>query len=65
MWAILRILVNGDQASLLFFGGLAVLALGGTTLIDARRTREAAPGWGVFLLLYLLGLRLALDASPQ
>ena len=24
-------------------------ALAGTLLIDARRTRESAPGWGVFL----------------
>ena len=28
---------------------LAVLALVGTLLIDRRRTRENAPGWGVFL----------------
>lgn len=49
LWALLHILVNGDQAALLFFGAFAVLALGGTVLIDARRTRENAPGWGVFL----------------
>jgi uncharacterized membrane protein len=49
LWAILHLLANGDQASLLFFGAFAVLALIGTFLIDARRTRENAPGWGVFL----------------
>lgn len=49
LWAVLHVLANGDQAALLFFGTFAVLALGGTTLIDARRTRENAPGWGVFL----------------
>jgi uncharacterized membrane protein len=49
LWAILHLLVNGDQAALLFFGSFAVLALGGTFLIDARRLRENAPGWGVFL----------------
>lgn len=49
LWAVLHILANGDQASLLFFGAFAVLALVGTSLIDARRTRAAAPGWGVFL----------------
>jgi uncharacterized membrane protein len=49
LWALLHLLANGDMASILFFGALAVLALGGTTLIDARRTRENAPGWGVFL----------------
>jgi uncharacterized membrane protein len=49
LWALLHILANGDQAALLLFGTFAVLALGGTVLIDARRTRENAPGWGVFL----------------
>jgi uncharacterized membrane protein len=49
LWAILHLLANGDEASVLFFGALAVLALAGTWLIDARRTRENAPGWGVFL----------------
>jgi uncharacterized membrane protein len=49
LWAVLHVLANGDQASTVFFGALAVLALAGTILIDARRTRENAPGWGVFL----------------
>lgn len=49
LWAVLHLLANGDQASVLFFGSIAVLALLGTVLIDARRTRENAPGWGVFL----------------
>ena len=49
LWALLHLLANGDQASVIFFGSLAVLALAGTFLIDARRTRENAPGWGVFL----------------
>jgi uncharacterized membrane protein len=49
LWAVLHVLANGDQASAIFFGALAVLALAGTVLIDARRTRENAPGWGVFL----------------
>lgn len=49
LWATLHLLVNGDEASLIFFGTFLVLAVGGTFLIDARRTRENAPGWGVFL----------------
>lgn len=49
LWAVLHLLANGDEASVLFFGALSVLALAGTFLIDARRTRENAPGWGVFL----------------
>ena len=35
--------------SLVFFGTFAVLSLAGGMLIDARRTRENAPGWGVFM----------------
>lgn len=49
LWAIVHVLANGDLASLLFFGAFAVLALAGTVLIDARRTLERPPGWGVFL----------------
>ncbi|MGD9507309.1 MAG: NnrU family protein [Geminicoccaceae bacterium] len=49
IWALLHLCANGDQASLIFFGTLAVLAVGGTVLIDQRRMRENAPGWGVFL----------------
>ncbi|MFO1047678.1 MAG: NnrU family protein [Geminicoccaceae bacterium] len=49
IWALLHLAVNGDLASLLFFGALATLALAGTILIDQRRTRQNAPGWGVFL----------------
>ncbi len=40
---------NGDVASLVFFGTFAVLGLAGGRLIDARKTRENQPGWGVFL----------------
>ena len=49
LWAALHFLANGDEASLVFFGTFLVLALAGTFLLDARRTRENAPGWGVFL----------------
>lgn len=49
IWALLHLAVNGDLASLLFFGALATLAFAGTVLIDQRRTRQSAPGWGVFL----------------
>ena len=49
LWALAHLIVNGDQASVIFFGSFAVLALLGTVLIDARRTRKAPPGWGVFL----------------
>ena len=49
LWAIAHILAKGDLASLLFFGAFATLALAGTVLIDARKTRRNPPGWGVFL----------------
>jgi uncharacterized membrane protein len=49
LWAVLHLLANGDVAALIFFGSLAMLALAGTHLIDIRRTRQNAPGWGVFL----------------
>ncbi len=42
LWALAHIPPNGDAAALLLFGGLAVLALGGTAAIDAKR-RAADP----------------------
>lgn len=49
LWAVAHLLANGDLADAILFGTFAVLALAGTVLIDAKRTRQAAPGWGVFL----------------
>jgi uncharacterized membrane protein len=49
LWALAHILVNGDQASVIFFGTFAVLALGGAALIDLKRAQRGGPGWGVFL----------------
>ncbi len=49
LWAALHTLANGDLASLVFFGGFAALAIAGTFLIDAKRTRAGTQGWGVFL----------------
>lgn len=49
LWGIVHVLANGDLASLVFFGAFAVLALAGTVLIDARRTEQRPPGWGVLL----------------
>lgn len=37
LWALAHIPPNGDAASLILFGGMAVLALGGTVAIDAKR----------------------------
>jgi uncharacterized membrane protein len=39
IWSVLHILANGDSAGLVFFGAFAVLALGGTRAIDAKKRR--------------------------
>lgn len=49
LWAIGHIVAKGDVASLVFFGTFAVLGLVGGVMIDARKTRQSQPGWGVFL----------------
>ena len=48
IWAILHVLVNGDLASLLFFGGLALLAAAGPMLIDRKRSRAMGERWERF-----------------
>lgn len=42
LWALMHAIVRGDAASLVFFGGLLALALGGTVLLDARKTALGA-----------------------
>ncbi|MCB1992750.1 MAG: NnrU family protein [Geminicoccaceae bacterium] len=49
LWAASHLLANPDTASVVFFGAFVVLALGGAVSLDQRRSRENAPGWGVFL----------------
>lgn len=46
LWGVSHIAANGDVASLLMFGGLVVLALGGMAHIDYRRRETAGAGWG-------------------
>lgn len=46
IWAIGHIAANGDVASLFFFGGMAVLALGGMAHIDHRRRLALGAAWG-------------------
>jgi uncharacterized membrane protein len=40
LWALVHLVVNGDLASLILFGSLLVIALGGTVSIDAKRRRK-------------------------
>ena len=42
LWALVHLIVNGDLASVILFGSLLVLALGGTASIDAKR-RQTFP----------------------
>lgn len=48
LWALAHLPPNGDLASLLFFGTLAVLALGGSVLIDRKNTRRRGVTWERF-----------------
>ncbi|SMF78873.1 Uncharacterized membrane protein [Tistlia consotensis] len=46
LWAVGHLAANGDLASLVFFGGFLVLALGGMQHIDHRRERALGSDWG-------------------
>lgn len=48
LWALVHLIVNGDLASLILFGSLVVLALGGTLSIDAKRRRNFGEQWTQF-----------------
>ena len=49
LWAGVHVVNNGDVASLLFFGSLAVVAGAGTVSIDAKRRRTlGGPAWDAF-----------------
>jgi uncharacterized membrane protein len=48
MWACAHLLANGDLASMIFFGSLLLLALGGTASIDAKRRRSFGDAWNRF-----------------
>jgi uncharacterized membrane protein len=48
LWALVHLIVNGDLASLILFGSLLLLALGGTASIDAKRRRNFGDKWNRF-----------------
>lgn len=50
LWALSHLAANGDRASLIFFGGLASLALLGMPLMDHRRVETLGAAWGPFAL---------------
>jgi uncharacterized membrane protein len=43
LWSIVHLAANGDLASLLFFGSMAVVSLAGPASIDAKRRRSLGP----------------------
>jgi uncharacterized membrane protein len=45
LWAISHLIANGDLSSVLFFGSLAALALGGTVLIDHKKQLALGSNW--------------------
>jgi len=48
IWAAGHLLVNGDRASLVLFGAMLVLAVFGTSSIDAKRKRVLGETWTSF-----------------
>lgn len=50
LWALVHLVINGDLASLILFGSLLVLAVGGTASIDAKRRRNYGDAWDKFAL---------------
>jgi len=51
LWAVLHVLVRGDAASLVFFGGFLLLAVSGPVLIDVRKKRAIGVDWERFALV--------------
>jgi uncharacterized membrane protein len=51
LWAVVHLIANGDVASFIFFGALAVTALAGPVSIDAKRRRALGPAWQSFAAL--------------
>jgi len=45
LWALAHLVPNGDLAAVCFFGSLALLALGGTVLIDRKKRLALGSNW--------------------
>ncbi len=50
LWAIAHMAANGDLASLILFGGMALLSFGGMAHIDHRRRETLGADWGPIAL---------------
>ena len=45
LWALAHLVANGNLAAVIFFGALALLALGGTVLIDRKKRLALGSDW--------------------
>lgn len=50
LWGVAHICSNGDVASLILFGGMIILSLGGMAHIDQRRRESMGAAWGPIAL---------------
>lgn len=50
LWALAHMAPNGDAASAIFFGGFALLSIGGMMHIDHRRQAAMGADWGPVVL---------------
>ncbi len=50
LWALAHIAPNGDGASLMLFGAIAILSFAGMAAIDRKRARALGAAWGPVLL---------------
>lgn len=48
IWALWHIFVNGDRASIIFFGTFALLAILGTFSIDEKKRKRMGESWTAF-----------------
>jgi uncharacterized membrane protein len=51
LWSFTHLLLNGDLASVLFFGSLLIVAIGGPFSIDRKRRRDVGAAWDRFAAL--------------
>ena len=50
LWSLSHLAVTGDTASIVLFGGISILTIGGMAHIDHRRTQAAGAAWGPIAL---------------
>ena len=48
LWALAHLIANGDAASILLFGGMACLSIGGMYAIDHKRALKMGDAWQAF-----------------